>query len=407
MEQSGIKVYGYRWVVLLVFFIINALMQLQWITFAPITSEAVAFYKVPAMQIDLLSLMFMIVYLFVSIPASYIIDTWGIRIGIGIGAALMGIFGFMKGFYGASYNMVLIAQIGIAVGQPFVLNSVTKVGVRWFPLHERATQAGISVLAQFVGIIIAMAATPYLFTSYGMEKMLTIYGIATLAGAVIFLLLNKEHPPTPPCPPGHDERIGVFAGMKHIFKQMDMIYLLIIFFIVLGIFNAVTTWIEQIISPRGFTITQAGIAGALMMVGGIVGASIIPPLSDKMRKRKPFLVLAMIGIVPGLVGLALVGNYWLLLASSFIFGFFIMAGGPVGFQYGAEICYPAPEATSQGLLILAGQISGILFIFGMDVATAERASKTPAMVVFLALTLACIFIALMLKESKLVKTDDI
>jgi FLVCR family MFS transporter 7 len=345
MEQAGIKVYGYRWVVLLVFFIINALMQLQWITFAPITSEAVAFYKVPAMQIDLLSLMFMIVYLFVSIPASYIIDTWGIRIGIGIGAALMGIFGFLKGFYGASYNMVLIAQIGIAVGQPFVLNSVTKVGVRWFPLHERATQAGISVLAQFVGIIIAMAATPYLFTSYGMEKMLMIYGIATLAGAVIFLLLNKEHPPTPPCPPGHDERIGVFAGMKHIFKQRDMIYLIIIFFIVLGIFNAVTTWIEQIISPRGFTITQAGIAGALMMVGGIVGASIIPPLSDKMRKRKPFLVLAMIGIIPGLVGLTIVGNYWLLLTSSFIFGFFIMAGGPVGFQYGAEICYPAPEAT--------------------------------------------------------------
>ena len=407
MEHSGIKVYGYRWVVLLVFFIINALMQMQWITFAPITSEAVAFYKVPAMQIDLLSLMFMIVYLFVSIPASYIIDTWGIRIGIGIGAALMGIFGFMKGFYGASYNMVLIAQIGIAVGQPFVLNSVTKVGVRWFPLHERATQAGISVLAQFVGIIIAMAATPYLFTSYGMKKMLMIYGIATLAGAVIFLLLNKEHPPTPPCPPGHDERIGVFAGMKHIFKQMDMIYLLIIFFIVLGIFNAVTTWIEQIISPRGFTITQAGIAGALMMVGGIVGASIIPPLSDKMRKRKPFLVLAMIGIIPGLVGLALVGNYWLLLTSSFIFGFFIMAGGPVGFQYCAEICYPAPEATSQGLLILAGQISGILFIFGMDVATKEGASKTPAMVVFLALVLACIFIALKLKESKLVKTDDI
>ena len=87
MEQSGIKVYGYRWVVLLVFFIINALMQLQWITFAPITSEAVAFYNVPALQIDLLSLIFMVVYIFISFPASYIIDKWGIRIGIGIGAA--------------------------------------------------------------------------------------------------------------------------------------------------------------------------------------------------------------------------------------------------------------------------------------------------------------------------------
>jgi sugar phosphate permease len=299
MEQSGIKVYGYRWVVLLVYFIINVLMQGQWITFAPITSEAVAFYKVSALQIDLLSLIFMIVYLFVSFPASYIIDTWGIRIGIGIGAVLMGVFGFMKGFYGADYNMVVIAQIGLAVGQPFVLNSITKVGVRWFPLHERATQAGISVLAQFLGIIIAMILTPVLFKMYGMEKMLMLYGIVTLAGAVIFILLNREHPPTPPCPPGHDERIGVFAGMKHIFKQKDMIYLLLIFFIALGIFNAVTTWVEQIINPRGFTITEAGIIGALMMVGGIVGASIIPMLSDKLRKRKPFLVITILCAVPG------------------------------------------------------------------------------------------------------------
>ena len=407
MEQSGIKVYGYRWVVLLVYFLVNALMQLQWIIFAPITSEAVKFYNVPAMQIDLLSLIFMVVYIFVSFPASYIIDTWGIRIGIGIGAVLMGVFGFMKGFYGANYDMVVIAQIGIAIGQPFVMNAVTKVGVRWFPLHERATQSGLSVLAQFVGIIIAMVLTPILFKMYGMEKMLMIYGIVTLAGAVIFILFNREHPPTPPCPPGHDERIAVFAGLKHILKQKDMIYLIIVFFIALGIFNAITTWIEQIVSPRGFTITQAGIAGALMMIGGIIGASILPVLSDKLRKRKLFMVIGAIGAIPGIVGMTYAGSYWLLLASGFVFGFFLLSAAPICYQYGAEICYPAPEATSEGLLLLAGQISGIIFIFGMDILTAASASKTPAMLVFMALMIVSAFLMLKLKESKLVKTDDI
>lgn len=407
MEQSDIKVYSYRWVVLLVYFLINVLMQIQWITFAPITSEAVAFYKVPALQIDVLSIIFMIVYLFVSFPASYIIDTRGIRIGIGTGAVLMGVFGFMKGLYADSYNMVVIAQIGIAIGQPFVLNSVTKVGVRWFPLHERATQAGISVLAQFLGIIIAMVLTPALFQMYGMENMLMTYGIATLAGAVIFILLSRENPPTPPCPAGHDERISVFAGMKHIFRQKDMIYLLFVFFIALGIFNAVTTWVEQIIKPRGFTIMEAGIIGALMMVGGIFGAALIPVLSDKLRKRKPFLVITILCAVPGLIGFTFFGNYILLIASSFVFGFFLMAAGPIGFQYSAEICYPAPEATSQGLLMLVGQISGIIFIFGMDIATADGASKTPAMIVFIILMIINVLFSVMLRESKLVKTDDI
>ena len=407
MEQTSFKVYGYRWVVLLVYFLLNAFMQVQWITFAPITSEAVSFYHVPALQIDLLSLIFMIVYIFVSFPASYIIDTWGIRIGIGIGAALLGVFGFMKGFCGSSYTMVVIAQIGIAIGQPFVLNSVTKVGVRWFPLNERATQAGISVLAQFVGIILAMALTPPLFKMYGMETMLMIYGIATLAGSVIFLIFNRECPATPPCPKGHDERIAVFAGLKHIFKQRDMIILLIIFFSALGIFNAVTTWVEQIIRPRGFDITQAGITGALMMVGGIFGAAILPVLSDKFRKRKYFMVLTSICVIPGLIGLTFAGNYMLLLASSIAFGFFLMAGGPISYQYSAEICYPAPEATSQGLLMLVGQISGIIFVFGMDIAAGDSPSKTPAMIVFIVLMIINIFLNLKLRESKLVKADEI
>ncbi len=405
--EKDFKIYGYRWIILLLFVLINLLMQLQWITFAPITSEAKQFYNVPALQIDLLSLIFMIVYIFVSIPASYIIDTWGIRIGIGIGAALLGIFGLIKGIYGASYEMVVVAQIGIAVGQPFILNAVTKVGVRWFPLHERATQAGLAVLAQFVGILLAMALTPILFKAYGLENMLMIYGVASLVGAVIFILFNRERPPTPPCPPGHDQRIPVFAGLKHIFKQRDMIILIIIFFLALGIFNAVTTWVEQIVSPRGFTIAQAGMAGALMMFGGIVGAIILPLFSDKMRKRKIFLVLSMIGVIPGLFGMTYAGSYGLLIASSSIFGFFLMGGGPIGFQYGAEICYPAPEATSQGLLLLAGQISGILFIFGMDMAMKPGAPKTPAMLLFIALTVVCVILDLMLRESRLVTTDDI
>ena len=407
MEQSEIKVYSYRWVILAVYFLINVLMQIQWITFAPITSEAVIFYNVSPLQIDLLSLIFMIVYLFVSFPASYIIDTWGIRIGIGIGAILMGIFGFMKGFYGNSYNMVVLAQIGIACGQPFVLNSVTKVGVRWFPLQERATQAGISILAQFVGIIIAMVITPFLFKAWGMEKMLMLYGTAALAGAVIFILFNRENPPTPPCPAGHDERISVFAGLKHILKQRDMIFMIIVFFISIGIFNAVTTWIEQIVRPRGFSITEAGICGAIMMIGGIIGAATLPPLSDKLRKRKIFIVITLIGAIPGIIGLTFAGSYWLLLSSCFISGFFLMAAAPIGFQYSAEISYPAPEATSQGLLLLAGQISGIIFIFGMDIMTAAGAPKTPAMLIFMVMMIINVLIVFRLNESKMIKTEEI
>jgi len=44
--------------------------------------------------------------------------------------------------------------------------------------------------------------------------------------------------------------------------------LFLLFFIGLGVFNAVTTWIEEIVRPRVFP-SQAGIVGGLMVLGGI------------------------------------------------------------------------------------------------------------------------------------------
>jgi MFS family permease len=406
MAEKAFKVYGYRWVVLGLFFIINLIMQANWITFAPITGDAATFYGVSILQIGLLSMIFMIVYLVVSIPASYIIDTYGIRIGIGIGAALTGVFGLLRGLGGGSYVLVFVAQTGLAVAQPFILNAVTALAARWFPLGERATAAGISVLAQFIGIILAMALTPILFTKVGMAPMLMGYGIVSAAGAILFLIFMREKPPTLPGLAGSDERHTVFEGLKHIFKQRDMIILIVIFFIGLGMFNAVTTWIEQILAPRGFTIEQAGYAGAIMLVGGIAGAIIFPILSDVFRKRKFFIVLTVFLTIPGLVGLTYATSFVLLMISSFALGFFFMAGGPIGYQYSAEMTHPAPEATSQGLLVLAGQISGIIFIFGMDAFRSENQAMTPFMLAFIGMLLVNVVLSFMLRESKMMVLHD-
>ena len=97
-----------------------------------------------------------------------------------------------------------------------------------------------------------------------------------------------------------------------------------------------------------------------MILGGLLGAVAIPLLSDRYRKRTPFLVQSLVGAILGLIGIIYAGDYRFLLVSSFIFGFFLLSAGPIGFQYGAEITYPTPEGTSNGLLILMGQISGII-----------------------------------------------
>jgi MFS family permease len=182
----------------------------------------------------------------------------------------------------------------------------------------------------------------------------------------------------------------------------------VIFFVGLGAFNAVTTWIEEILSPRGFSMEEAGITGGLMVAAGVVGAVAMPLLSDRIRKRVPFIILALVGTIPGLIGIAFAPSYGLLLLSAFVLGFFLLSAGPIGFQYGAEIAYPAPEGTSNGLLLLIGQISGILFILGMDsFRSPSDGSMTISLVVIIGLLALCLLIAFLLKEPKVIVGDEV
>jgi MFS family permease len=402
MEEETFKVYNYRWLVLLAFVPIACMTQVFWITFAPITSAAAQFYHKSDLMIGLLSMIFMVVYILVALPSAWVIDTWGFRTAVGIGAVLTAVFGLTRGIFASNFAMVFLSQIGLAIGQPLVIGSITKIAARWFPAKERATASGLGTLALYLGPLVAMLLTPFLVLRVGISRMLLDYGIAAAVAAGIFLLIAREHPPTPA---GRDERALMLAGLKAMLRQRDFLFLLIMFFVGLGLFNGVSTWIEDIIRPRGFTISQAGMLGGLMLIGGILGAIVVPLISDKLRRRKPFLLLALIGLLPGLMGVTFSTSYAPLLASGFIFGFFLLSAGPIGFQYGAEITRPAPEGTSNSLLILMGQISGIIFIFGMD---AFKSPPTEAMTVSLlalaALTVVTVILAAFLRESPIFKS---
>jgi fucose permease len=395
MNEAGIRVYTYRWPLLAAYALMQGVIQMLWITFAPITGEAATYYGVTPLDIGFLSMLFMIVYLFVSVPASWAIDTHGLRLGAGSGAVLVGVFGFLRGFYGDRYPLVVAATVGLALAQPLLLNSVTRLAALWFPIQE----------AQYLGIVIAMWATPLLIQQRGIPDTLMIYGVVSAASAVVFLAILRERPPSPPCPPGQEARISVGEGLRRIFADRNMRLLLLIFFIGLGVFNAITTWIEQMVAPRGFDATQAGAAGAIMMIGGAAGTSVLPPLSDRFRSRKTFGTIALLGALPGLLGLTFATTTLGLLGSAFAFGLFSMSAGPIFYQYSAEVSYPAPEATSQGLLVLAGQVSGIAFIYGMDAFRAESGSMTPALLVLIALSIGNVLLTTRLRESALIRAE--
>jgi MFS family permease len=399
MQEKSVKVYPWRWMILVLFMLVAAANQLAWITFAPVTTESAAYFGRSELMIGMLSMVFMIVYVLIALPSAWIIDTRGFKAAVGIGAVLTAVGAIGRGLCARSFKWVFIFQVLIAVGQPLVIGSITKLAARWFPEKERATAAGLGTLAIYLGILVGLVLTPVLLSRYGMTWMLLNWGVCALAAAFFFITLTRERPPTPSAALGTDERTLVFDGLKRMFMDNSFVILMVVFFVGLGMFNGVTTWIEQIIRPRGFTSSQAGVTGGLMLVGGIVGAVVIPVVSDTRRRRKPFILLSLAGLLPGLAGIAFARNYGWLLISSFFFGFFLLSSGPVGFQYGAEISRPAPEGTSNSFLILMGQVSGILFIYFMDAMKAADGSMTVPLLCLMGCTAACLALSLFLRES--------
>jgi MFS family permease len=415
------KVSPYRWVILAAFMFITLTIEIQWLTHAAVERPAEIFYKGqfdPAsfMNIDFLAMLYMILFLVLSFPASYIIDSFGIKTALRVGAAVAGISGLCKALFASSFTGVLLSQVGLAIAQPFILNAVTAVTVRWFPLEERGLAAGLSALAQYIGIIIAMLVTPLLVVSNpelasygtGFENMLWIYGILTAISAAAVFFLIREHPD------GYvvselDARHDFGKGVMHILRNRDMQLTMLLFLIGLGIFNAISSMTDSISEYAGVKDSD-GLIGGLMLIGGIFGAVILPALSDKYRRRKIFLVICLAGMVPGIFGLSFAGNigltpektYSLLLGSSFIVGFFVMSAGPIGFQYAAEVSYPAPESASQGMLLWVGQLSGMIFVALMSINNNRHLGFF--MAVFAILTLFALAAVLFLRESPMIRS---
>jgi MFS family permease len=418
-----IKLSKYRWVVLSALMMITLMVQIQWLTHAPIARAADVFYAgrfnpSSFFNIDFLASSYMFFYILFCIPASYFIDTHGIVKGVGLGAILTIIGAGIKAFSGTSFTMVLTGQIILAVAQPFVTNAATALTAKWFPVKERAIATGLATLAQYLGIMIAMILTPMLIVSKasdpnygsGIDNMLKIYGLLTVVLSVTGMILLREKPSTP-VSQEPVTNLKFTDGIRHIFRLKDMWMMVILFTIGLGIFNAISSMVDSIADYLG-VVDSNGMIGGLMLIGGIIGAVIVPLLSDYFRKRKLFLIICIAGMVPGVAGIALAPTltgghgvnpeaaYTIALISSFILGFFVMSAGPIGFQYAAEVSSPAPESTSQGLLLLVGQISGIIMVTGMSIRNKEFLSGF--LISFIVLALIAAAVTFLIKESAMI-----
>ena len=418
-EDQAFGLYGYRWVVLSAFMVIGALTQLMWLNYAAITTSTAQLTGVAKLMgtseanVTLLATMFPLLYIPVSIPAGIVIDRKGFRYAVMLGAILTAAGSYLRLFTG-NYAMVLIGMIVISIGQPFVLNSITKMVTTWFPTDESALGTGVATLSLFLGMIVALALTPALLKAFGdtlagLRWLVLVYSLAATAGVVYFGLFARAKPPKPPKRLEGElqsaEAAINWGSIRKIFGLYNFRLLCAILFIGNGAFVAILQLIDQILKPKHPTISQntAGLIGAVMVIAGVVGCIVIPSLSDKYMRRKPFVLIAAGVAVPTLFLIAQLNSATQIFIVSAFTGFFLLSAFPLVLTFAEETTGAHLTGTATAILLLLGNLGGVVLTLVMEaMKPLEGAGRVFYWaIIFLALLFAVGFvIALFLREDK-------
>jgi MFS family permease len=209
---------------------------------------------------------------------------------------------------------------------------------------------------------------------------------------VLYLLFVRDKPSQPPNPYFREKTFQT-KGIKNLFENRDFNLLIFLLFAGLGIFNALLSAIDDIFSRFS---PDTGVIGGLIILGGIFGAVILSSLSDKLGKRKIFLNVALIVSTPLALLLGFTGadDFVLTLVLAFIFGFILVPALPVGLTYAAEITHPVPEESSNGVLMMFGQLGGIIFLI------------MPDMILFAGIFGIAAIVSLLMKDSDAYKVKN-
>jgi predicted MFS family arabinose efflux permease len=351
----------YRWVVLAVFMLVAGLSQMLWLNYAPLLTLVQTKYGVSEGLAGVLLLVFPLIYVLLSVPAGQLTDRKGYKFSVGLGAALMAGFSCLRISEG-NFWVLLIAQTGIAVGQPFAVNGISKLVGDWFTPEQGAIATGLGTMGMFIGMAAGMAATPPMVESLGYRGAMMAFAVLSVAICAAFLLLAKNNPNAKPVDP---KAVVVEPSLLSLLKNPKLILLFVVAFLGLGFFNGLTTWLEPILAPNGFDAVKAGAVGGILIVGGIVGAVVVPALSDALRMRKPFLIGSVALALGALVPTVTSRDETVVMISSAALGFFFLPAFALLLDMCSTVAGEAAAGGATGLLMLFGNGGGVVVIIAM------------------------------------------
>ena len=185
------------------------------------------------------------------------------------------------------------------------------------------------------------------------------------------LLLFKDKPEEYPSKGAedlekHKTSYSFMSDMKLLWNNKNFCRFALSYMNTYSIYTSLTAITSNLLSPYGYTPSQASMTGILFICFGLVGAFAV---SIKVDKSKKYLLTYRIIVIGTLVcSLAFLitlpmGNVLALYLNNLFFGMFLVPLTPIGYSFSVEMTYPVSEAMSIGIISMMGSLMGFVLTY--------------------------------------------
>ncbi|KAK0344072.1 hypothetical protein LTR91_021087 [Friedmanniomyces endolithicus] len=372
-EQPPYRLYRRRYIGLAQLVLLNIVISWDWLTFAAISTTSASYFAVSESAINWLSTGFQFAFLPMAPLVIYTLNKRGPKHSILVASALV-LAGNWIRYAGTratdptghgSFPLVMLGQILIGFAQPFVLAAPTRYSNLWFSDRGRVSATALASLANPFGAALGQLIGPLWATSEAGIPDMVLYTSLLSAAATLPAPFIPRAPPSPPSAIAASEQLDLREAVRELPRNRAFWLLSVAFSVYVGFFNAVSSLLNQIFSPYGFSETDAGIAGGLLILVGLVAAAFVSPFVDRTKKY----VLTIKVLVP-----LIASSYFILIfipATRSVVGIYVicaMLGAasfsllPCALEYLVVVTHPvSPEITST-ICWSGGQLLGAVFI---------------------------------------------
>ncbi|KAK8069670.1 hypothetical protein PG994_006286 [Apiospora phragmitis] len=381
------RTYKRRWFGLVQLTLLNIIVSWDWVTFAPISQFAAAYYNVSESAINWLSTGFLFVFLVTSPITIYVLHK-GPKLSIVTASVLLLVGNWIRyaGSHssdGGNFGIVMFGVVLTGAAQTFILSAPTTYSDLWFTDRGRIGATAIMSLANPFGAALGQLITPFLVTGPRDVSNAVLY--VSIIATVISVpsLFTPAAPPTSVAPSGSSPKEPLVASIRRVIRIPEVWMILIPYGVYVGFFNSISTILNQTMMPYGYTSDEAGIAGAVLIVVGLVSSAISSPILDRTKAY----LLAVKALVP-IIGLMYLIFVWMPgthdaagLAGPYVILAILGAASfslvPVALEYLTELSHPcSPEVTST-VAWASGQLLGAFFILISDALKAGPDANPP------------------------------